>query len=100
MLYNIHVQFMYNNPSPISCISQEPPSGMWQHANLEPLVALVESAIKQGRLSRDPLIPIQITPSKEVFENVRARWEYFEACDLQRTQNKWDLQTFPTAISP
>lgn len=66
---------------------REPPSDMWQYANLEPLVALVENAINQGRLSRDSLIPIQITPSKEVFENVRARWEYFEACCPPRNRD-------------
>jgi hypothetical protein len=86
-------------PSSVACTSQEPPSDMWQYANLEPLVALVENAINQGRLSRDPLIPIQITPSKEVFENVRARWEYFEACCPPRNRDMWDL-AFPTANSP
>lgn len=56
-------------------LSQEPPSGIWDHANLEPVVAFVEKAIRQGKLKRDPLIPVQIAPSKEVFDQIMATWE-------------------------
>ena len=57
------------------CHTQEPASDIWAYADLGPLVAFVNKAITQGVLQRDPLIPVSATPSREVFEQVRARWE-------------------------
>lgn len=53
---------------------KEPPPGLWDHGDMQPLLAFVENAIQQGLLRYDPLIPVSATPSREVFERVRARW--------------------------
>ncbi|CAK9081892.1 unnamed protein product [Durusdinium trenchii] len=53
---------------------REPPLGLWDRADLRPVVAFLEHVISQGKLRRDPLVPVQIAPSREVFERVRARW--------------------------
>ena len=62
------------HPSSPAHISKEPPVGIWDYADLGPVVAFVEVAIKQGKLKHDPLIPVQIAPSKEVFDRVMASW--------------------------
>ena len=64
----------FPNPSSPAHISKEPPVGIWEYADLGPVVAFVESAIAQGKLKRDPLIPVQVAPSKEVFDRVMASW--------------------------
>lgn len=64
----------YSNSAHASC-AQEPPADAWTPADLQPLVDFVENAILQGKLLRDPLIPVSVEPSKEVFERVRDRWE-------------------------
>ena len=57
------------------CHAQEPASDIWAYADLGPLITFVENAIEHGVLQYDPLIPVSATPSREVFERVRARWE-------------------------
>ena len=54
--------------------AQEPPQGIWDHAGLKEVVAFVERAVEVGQLKPDPLVPIQVEPSKEAFEQVFARW--------------------------
>ena len=46
----------------------------WSRAGLEPILELVRAAVRQGEFSPDPLVPIQIQPSREVFEAVKLRW--------------------------
>ena len=66
----IHIYMIYIClPNP----GQEPPPGLWDHGDMQPLLAFVENAIQQGLLRYDPLIPVSATPSREVFERVRAR---------------------------
>ena len=55
-------------------VLKEPPLGLWDRADLRPVVAFLEHVISQGKLRRDPLVPVQIAPSREVFERARARW--------------------------
>lgn len=55
--------------------AQDPPACVWDHADLEPLVIFIQDAIREKKLRPDPLVPVQVTPSREVFEQVRARWE-------------------------
>ena len=69
-----HFPSHFPNPSSPAHISKEPPVGIWEYADLGPVVAFVESAIAQGKLKRDPLIPVQVAPSKEVFDRVMASW--------------------------
>lgn len=48
--------------------------GDWSRAGLEPIVALLKEAIDQKVFTPDPLIPLQIEPSRECFERVKSQW--------------------------
>ena len=55
----------------IFAFPKEPPAGIWSHAGLEALLDFVKMAISKGDLQPDAQIPIQLEPSKEVFDRVR-----------------------------
>lgn len=46
----------------------------WSRAGLEPLLELVKNAVEQKAFTPDPLIPMQIKPSREAFERVKSQW--------------------------
>ena len=48
--------------------------GNWSRADLEPLLQLILDAVKRETFKPDPLIPLQIEPSREVFERVKLQW--------------------------
>ena len=45
--------------------------GDWSRAGLEPLVEIMNQAIKAGVYTPDPWIPVQIQPSAHIFEQVK-----------------------------
>ena len=46
----------------------------WSRANLEPILTLVKHAVEQGDFVPDPIIPLQIEPSRACFERARSEW--------------------------
>ena len=61
---------LYAMPSlgPHECLTKELADD-WGHAQLEPLLAMIQRAAALGYFKPDPLIPISIQPSQEIFEN-------------------------------
>jgi len=53
---------------------QEPPADCWMHGDLDQFVAFVHSAIAEGKLRPDPLIPIQVAPCRKAVELARKRF--------------------------
>ena len=46
----------------------------WSRAGLEPILSLLQDAVTQNRFQPDPDIPLQIQPSKDCFEKVKAKF--------------------------
>ena len=51
----------------------DPGSGLEQ-GQLEPILTLVKHAVEQGEFVPDPIIPLQIEPSRACFERARSEW--------------------------
>ena len=48
--------------------------GDWSRAGLQPVLDLLRDAVKQGAFTPDPLIPLQIEPSPEIFDRMKTQW--------------------------
>ena len=56
------------------CHPKDIADGDWARADLQPLLDLLQEAVMQGKFHPDPLVPMQIQPSREVFERVKLHW--------------------------
>ena len=62
-----------------------PADALWSHAQLDPLVAIINRAIDLNLYTPDPLIPVQVSPSRQAFEQAKARLDMFEGA----ANSKW-----------
>lgn len=60
-----------SSPNPVF---QDPPPNCWDFAALDPFLDFVKMAIATGKLVPDPLVPVQIQPSRTVAEMARKRY--------------------------
>ena len=85
----IYILYWYKNQNKIKRLANQQGhanhlqdiGGDWSRAGLQPVLDLLRDAVKQGAFTPDPLIPLQIEPSPEIFDRMKTQW-------LQ-TQSKW-----------
>ena len=86
----LYVLKLQHKPSPTqpSSTSEEPPPDLWKNAGLETVVTFLKNAIRQGIFRPDPLVPLQVEPSRAVFEKVRATLGWAENHVVEALSNK------------
>ena len=52
----------------------EDPGGCWRHAQLHKFVQLLRLAQTEGVYRPEPLVPLQVEPSREVYHNYFVDW--------------------------
>lgn len=56
----------------INVVVQEPQADLWDRAALDSFLPLLQQAASRGLYEPDPLIPVQVAPSQQIFESYKA----------------------------
>ena len=78
----IYILYWYKNQNKINRLANQQGhanhlqdiGGDWSRAGLQPVLDLLRDAVKQGAFTPDPLIPLQIEPSPEIFDQMKTQW--------------------------